>query len=102
MKDFRIREEFYYKLKFINAQKTIKPILKTKIDGQLETVSWAWQRPDGGRSFGFSGGHFHDNWSRVEYRRLIAPQSPQNVRCETYFWHDRFDGDLPVCIRVSS
>lgn len=70
--DFRIREEFYYRLKFINSQQTVKPILKAKIDDQLETVCWAWQRPDGGRSFGYSGGHFHENWSRVEYRRLFA------------------------------
>ena len=32
----------------------------------------AWERPDGGRSFGFCGLHFHDNWGRAEYRRLVA------------------------------
>jgi hypothetical protein len=42
------------------------------IDGQLETVAWAWERPDGGRSFGFSGLHFHNNWRLPEYRRLVA------------------------------
>ena len=26
----------------------------------------------GGRSFGFSGMHFHDNWKRDDYRRLVA------------------------------
>src|SRR5437764_1062788 len=33
---------------------------------------WTWERPDGGRSFGFSGMHYHDNWRLIEYRRLIA------------------------------
>jgi hypothetical protein len=35
-------------------------------------VAWAWQRPDGGRSFGFTGLHFHDNWQLSEYRRLVV------------------------------
>jgi hypothetical protein len=34
-------------------------------------VSWAWQRPGGGRSFGFSGCHFHKNWELPQYRRLV-------------------------------
>lgn len=68
---FTLREEFYYQLKLIDAER-VHPILQTTIDGRAETVAWAWQRADGGRSFGFSGGHFHDNWSRVEYRRLMS------------------------------
>jgi len=48
------------------------PMLQVEIDGKLETVAWAWERPDGGRSFGFSGLHFHENWQVPEYRRLIA------------------------------
>jgi hypothetical protein len=35
-------------------------------------VAWAWERPDGGRSFGFSGLHYHDNWKLPEYRRLVV------------------------------
>ena len=35
-------------------------------------MAWAWERPDGGRSFGFSGLHFHEHWKRVEYRRIAA------------------------------
>ncbi len=68
---FRLREEFYYQLKMIDTNR-VKPILQTTIDGNVETVAWAWQRADGGRAFGFSGGHFHSNWSRIEYRRLMA------------------------------
>ncbi|MBC8356451.1 MAG: ThuA domain-containing protein [Planctomycetes bacterium] len=72
IKDFSIREEFYYELKLVSASSQLKPILQTEIDGELQTVAWAWQRGDGGRSFGFSGGHFHENWARVEYRRLMT------------------------------
>jgi type 1 glutamine amidotransferase len=35
-------------------------------------VSWAWERPDGGRSLGYSGCHYHENWQRPEYRRFIS------------------------------
>jgi hypothetical protein len=72
IKDFGVRDEFYYKLKFVKPEGTVKPLLKVKIDGNAETVAWSWERPDGGRSFGFSGLHFHDNWKLVEYRRLVA------------------------------
>jgi type 1 glutamine amidotransferase len=69
---FRVRDEFYYRLKFIQPDTGLRPILRVPIDGQLETVAWAWERPDGGRSFGFSGLHFHNNWRLPEYRRLVA------------------------------
>lgn len=72
VKDFKIKDEFYYRLKFVKAEKGVQPVLKTTIDGQAETVAWRWERPDGGRSLGFSGLHFHDNWGRVEYRRLVT------------------------------
>lgn len=72
IKDFKVREEFYYFLKFAKPAEQIQPVLRVPIDGNLETVAWAWQRPDGGRSFGFSGLHFHENWSMPEYRRLVA------------------------------
>jgi type 1 glutamine amidotransferase len=69
---FSVKEEFYYRLKVVKPEADVKPIVRATLDGQDEMVGWAWQRPDGGRSFGFSGLHFHDNWRREEYRRLIA------------------------------
>jgi type 1 glutamine amidotransferase len=71
LKGFPVRDEFYYRLKFVKA-KGLQPILRVPIDGRAETVAWAWERPDGGRSFGFSGLHFHDNWRLPEYRRLVV------------------------------
>jgi hypothetical protein len=72
IKDFRVRDEFYYRLKFVKAEKGVHPLLQVTIDGQRETVAWSWDRPHGGRSFGFSGLHFHDNWRLQAYRRLVA------------------------------
>ncbi len=69
---FTVKEEFYYQLKFAKGEKAPQPLLKAQIDGKLETVCWAWERPDGGRSFGFSGLHFHENWKRAEIRRLVG------------------------------
>jgi type 1 glutamine amidotransferase len=71
VKDFRVKEEWFYRLKFTEAAGVV-PLVRVTIDGREETVAWAWQRPGGGRSFGFSGLHFHDNWKLPEYRRLMT------------------------------
>lgn len=67
----KVRDEFYYRLKLTQSS-GVQPLVTVPIDGRDETVAWAWQRPDGGRSFGFSGLHFHDNWRHAEYRRLVS------------------------------
>jgi len=67
---FTIDDEFYYQLKF-TKEAGLMPLWQAKIDGHDETVAWTWQRPDGGRSFGFSGAHFHRNWERDEYRTMV-------------------------------
>jgi len=46
--------------------------MQADIDGEKETVAWAWQRPSGGRSFGFTGGHFHENWKQERYYRMLT------------------------------
>lgn len=72
VKDFRVKDEFYYTLKFAKPMERIHPILQARVDGDFHTVAWAWERPEGGRAFGFSGLHFHQNWERIEYRRLAS------------------------------
>jgi type 1 glutamine amidotransferase len=72
MAPFHVQDEFYYRLKFVQSVAAPRPVLQVPIDGNMETVAWSWERPAGGRSFGFSGLHFHANWRREEYRRLIA------------------------------
>ncbi len=39
--------------------------------GQAEHVMWCYERPDGGRGFGFTGAHFHKNWSEDNYRKVV-------------------------------
>ncbi len=72
IRDFTVYDEFYYQLKFVSPSGSVQPVLQATLDGNAETVCWAWSRPDGGRSFGFSGAHFHGNWQLREYRRLIV------------------------------
>jgi hypothetical protein len=68
---FEIEDEFYYKLKFAKDGK-ITPIIQVELNDATETVSWAWERPDGGRSFGFGMLHFHANWKHEAYRHLVT------------------------------
>lgn len=70
--EFKVKDEFYYRLKFAQPEGTITPLLRVAIDGKEETVAWCWERPDKGRTFGFSGLHFHANWRLPEYRRLVT------------------------------
>jgi type 1 glutamine amidotransferase len=39
--------------------------------GRPEAMMWAVERPDGGRGFGFTGGHFHDNWANDNFRKVV-------------------------------
>jgi len=39
--------------------------------GRAECMLWAVERADGGRGFGFTGGHFHDNWANDDFRKTI-------------------------------
>ncbi len=39
--------------------------------GRDEIVAWAVERPDGGRGFGFTGGHVHTNWGNDNFRKLV-------------------------------
>jgi hypothetical protein len=39
--------------------------------GRAEAMMWAVERADGGRGFGFTGGHFHDNWGNEQFRKVV-------------------------------
>src|SRR5262245_8095429 len=69
LKDFKAYDEFYYAL---DKAPNIQPLFTAKIDGKDETVAWSWERPEGGRSFGFVALHFHSNWQLPEYRRFVV------------------------------
>ncbi len=72
VKPFKVREEFYYNLKFRDEDPRLAPILLCR-DGDVRanTVGWAVERKDGGRGFGFTGGHFFANWWIPDFRRMV-------------------------------
>ena len=39
--------------------------------GAGEAMMWCVERKDGGRGFGFTGGHFHKNWADDNYRKIV-------------------------------
>jgi type 1 glutamine amidotransferase len=39
--------------------------------GRPEAMMWAVERPDGGRGFGFTGGHTHANWGNEDQRKIV-------------------------------
>ena len=39
--------------------------------GREEIMMWAYERPDGGRGFGFTGGHTHANWGDPNQRKVF-------------------------------
>jgi type 1 glutamine amidotransferase len=85
VKPFALRDEWYYGMRWIDDMKGVTPILQavppdntrttahTKSrKGEIETMAWAFERPDGGRAFGFTGAHFHRNWGDENFRRVIV------------------------------
>ena len=39
--------------------------------GRTEAMLWTVERPGNVRGFGFTGGHFHDNWGNDQFRKVI-------------------------------
>ena len=74
-KSFEGRDEWYYKIRFRPDDPRFTPILTTMLPKDApnkETIAWAVQRADGGRGFGFCGGHFHQNWGIADLRRMVV------------------------------
>lgn len=75
VKPFRMREEFYFNLRFHPVAGQITPILTVPVlpgrepDGRV--VAWARERPDGGRGFGTTCGHFYENWRHRDFRKAV-------------------------------
>ncbi len=91
---FSITDEWYFHMRFRDGMKGVLPILEAvpppstmnRPDGPHEgnpavrdavkrgepqILAWASERPDGGRGFGFTGGHFHSNWGNEDFRKLV-------------------------------
>jgi type 1 glutamine amidotransferase len=85
VKPFEAQDEWYFNIRFAPQSKGVTPILKAtppdrvrgtpeakKHPGREEIVAWAVERDKGGRSFGFTGGHFHRNWGDENFRRIVV------------------------------
>jgi type 1 glutamine amidotransferase len=85
VKPFTIADEWYYNIRFAPQSKGVTTILRAvppdntrgtsaakEHPGRNEVLAWAFERPGGGRSFGFTGGHFHRNWGDENFRRLVV------------------------------
>lgn len=66
-------EEFYYNMRFRDNDERVTPIITTQPPNtsQQYPVGWAVQRKNGGRGFGFTGGHFYKNWWNPDFRKMI-------------------------------
>jgi hypothetical protein len=94
VKPFSTTDEWYFHMRFREGMKGVSPILSaiapdstmSRPDGHHsgnpavresvkkkvpQHVAWAVQRDDGGRGFGFTGGHFHKGWGNEDQRRLV-------------------------------
>ena len=78
---FKIDDGWLFKLRFVPEMRGITPLLKTvspklpeaerKLDN-ASIVAWAYDRPDGGRSFTFTGCHLHTSLTEEGYRRFLT------------------------------
>ena len=70
-KEYDLHDEFYLNLKF---HEKAQPILKVTVAGKEQVVAWGLERMDssGGRSFGCTLGHFHDNFKIADFRRMLV------------------------------
>jgi type 1 glutamine amidotransferase len=96
VKPFATHDEWYFNMRWSTdpaVQKRVTPILvatpsddvrdgpyvspKGPYDhiiaasGRAETMMWVFERPDGGRGFGFTGGHTHANWGDPNERKIV-------------------------------
>jgi len=91
---FTLLDEWYFNMRFVANLHRIEPILRaipppetmSRDDGphsgnpqvrQLvaaeipQVTAWAFERPDGGRGFGYTGAHFHANWNNENALNIV-------------------------------
>ncbi len=88
------QDEWYFNMRFQQDMGEVTPILsaiapietmsrsngkhsgndavrKLVADGVPQVVAWAFERDDGGRGFGYTGGHYHAGWEDDNARNLV-------------------------------
>lgn len=94
VKPFAINDEWYFHMRFPPDMKGVTPILSavapretmnrgegphsgnpwvraSVAKGEPQHLMWAFERDNGGRGFGFTGGHFHKNWANENFRKVV-------------------------------
>ncbi|MDP1560958.1 MAG: NPCBM/NEW2 domain-containing protein [Pirellulaceae bacterium] len=95
VRPFKALDEWYFHMRFQPQMKGVTPILtavppldtirrpdgphsgnpavrQAVSNGDPQHTAWVYERPNGGRSFGFTGGHFHWNWGREEILKVVS------------------------------
>ena len=93
VKPFSVNDEWYFHMRFREEMERVTPVLSAHPPaetmkrkdgphsgnphvraamerGEAQHVAWAYERPDGGRGFGFTGAHYHWNWADDNFRKL--------------------------------
>jgi len=94
VRPFKMDDEWYFHMRFREGMKGVTPILtavpatsttnrndgphegnpvvrELVARGEPQHVAWAAERANGGRGFGFTGGHFHRNWGDDNFRKIV-------------------------------
>jgi len=68
-KEYEIHDEYYLN-PTITDEAT--PLLQVIAKGKPVIVGWTYDRPDGGRSFATTLGHYYENFQRKRFRRMVV------------------------------
>jgi type 1 glutamine amidotransferase len=94
VKPFQCYDEWYFNMRFREEKKGLtmllsavppasaaerndgphenNPTVREQVaKGATQTMAWTVERADGGRGFGFTGGHYHKNWGDDNFRKLV-------------------------------
>lgn len=95
VKSFTAKDEWYFHMRFKDNMEGVTPILTSLVPPEVisqkdgphvgnpdvrravleekkpQIVAWAVSRNDGGRGFGFCGGHYHSGWANDNQRMLV-------------------------------
>jgi trehalose utilization protein len=94
VQSFSVNDEWYYHMRFVKDMQGVTPILtdlpppetlkrpdgprsgnfavrKAVGSGIKQHVAWAYERPGGGRGFGFTGAHNHKSWQDDNFRKVV-------------------------------
>lgn len=94
LKPFEIKDEWYFNMRFAEGLKGVTPVfsavppadtmsrpdgthsgnpeVRKMVEAKLpQHLLWLYERPEGGRGFGFTGAHYHDNWANDNFRTAV-------------------------------